>query len=104
MVCLTHSTSDYGSTKIENTNFQYPWGSLPSGTTRINVFIKGNREANVILAPTPGGIPDDVDGDEGYPKIGEFYLPNFFFFLLWSKSQYTLLLSICCIWRLSEDT
>ncbi|XP_072017121.1 uncharacterized protein [Amphiura filiformis] len=67
--CHTYSTNNYGSNRVQNTNFEYPWPQLPAGTTRFTVFIQGNMDAYIILSPANNGMSDDNPNDVGIPKI-----------------------------------
>ncbi|XP_072049184.1 uncharacterized protein [Amphiura filiformis] len=67
--CHTYRTNDFGSRRVQNTDFQYPWPQLAAGTTRFTVFIQGNKDAYITLSPRNGGISDDNSGDTGIPKI-----------------------------------
>ena len=67
--CHSHHTGNYGSKRIQNTNFEFVWPKLPTGTTQFNIFIRGQNDILFILSPSETGITDDDPGDTGIIKI-----------------------------------
>ena len=67
--CHSHHTENYGFERIQNTNCEFVWPKLPTGTTQFNVFIRGHNDIYLILSPSETDITDDDPGDTGITKI-----------------------------------
>ncbi|XP_072044051.1 uncharacterized protein [Amphiura filiformis] len=69
--CIKHDVLSYGSRRVQNSDFQYPFPQLPAGTERFTFSVKGRNDAYIILSPTNSGLSNDRDKDNarGITKI-----------------------------------
>ncbi|XP_072027799.1 uncharacterized protein [Amphiura filiformis] len=67
--CLEQTVESYGSRRVQNSDFQYPFPQLPPGTERITFKVTGHNDAYILLSPTNDGLANDREQDKGVIKI-----------------------------------
>ena len=68
--CKVHHTKNYGSSRIQNKNFEFPFAHVPDDVTSFEIAIRGNKDAYITLSPKKK-LPNDKKGAKGVTKIGK---------------------------------
>ncbi|XP_072016834.1 uncharacterized protein [Amphiura filiformis] len=58
--CVAFHTPNYGSVRVQNHNFHYPWAPIPDDVSRLTFTLKTNRDAYIALSPSDT-TEDDSD-------------------------------------------
>ena len=78
--CTEYYTPNDVRAKVQNSDFHNLWPSVPEGTSRFTVSIRGKNDLYIALFQNEE-VPDDEEGDTGTPKIGMKYESNMNYFL-----------------------
>ena len=66
--CSGYHTPDYGSVRVQNNHFHFPWPRIPNGVTRITFTVtNANRDVYIILSPST-----EINDADSIPKIGKY--------------------------------
>ena len=67
-LCSTYRTPDYGSVRVQNNHFHFPWPRIPNGVTRITFTVtNANRDVFIILSNSTA-----INDADSIPKIGKY--------------------------------
>ena len=71
-LCSAYHTTDYGSVRVQNSHFHFPWPRIPNGVTQITFTVTNvNNAVFIILSPST-----DINDTESIPKIGKCQTGN----------------------------
>ncbi len=69
-MCTTYHTTSYGSVRIQNHHFHYPWGLIPKDVKTVTFSYKGQSPHDLYIAMSPSN--ETEDDAELMPKISNY--------------------------------